>query len=111
MTRAALVHEHFDVRVLTGDRSRRARVIEVDMREQQLPHVAETDAAVVERRCQRRHRRRRPRVEQRDAGRAVQDRRRDDLRASQEVEIEVVETCGERGHPVTPPSTARARLS
>jgi hypothetical protein len=57
MTRAALVDEDLDVRVPARDRSGRARVIEMNMREEQLSHVAETDAARIERSCQRRHRR------------------------------------------------------
>ena len=38
---------------------------------------------------------RRPRVDERDAGGAVQDRRRDDLRPAEEVEVDVVEAGGE----------------
>ena len=48
-------------------------------------------------RRQRRDRRRRPGIDERDSRRPVQDPRRDDLRTPEEIEIDVVEAGGEYG--------------
>ena len=65
---ADLGHVHLYVWVVAHDRARGARVVEVDVREQQVPDVVEVEPTVGEPRLERRERRRRPDVEQ---GRAV----------------------------------------
>ena len=93
--RAAAVDDDLDVRVALDNGPHRARVIQVDVRHEDLAHVLEDDALAGQRRGELRNRRRRPRVDERDAGGAVQDRRGDDLRTAEEVEVDVVEPCGE----------------
>ena len=69
-----------------------AGVIEVDVGDEDLAHVAETDALLLERRRQVPQRRRRPGVDEGDAGRPVEDRRRDDLGTAEKVEVDVIES-------------------
>ena len=75
-----------------------AGVIEVDVRDEDLPHVLEPDPLPRQRRRQVIEGRRRPRVDQRHAGRSVEDRRRDDLGPAEEIEVDVVESGRERRH-------------
>jgi hypothetical protein len=91
--------DHFDVRMLLDDRAGASGVIEVNMRHQDLAHVAETNPLLLERRRQRGDRRRRTGIDERDAGRPMQDPRRDDLGPPEEVEIDVIEARGENRHP------------
>ena len=67
-------------------------VVEVNVRHQDLPDVLEPDALAGQRRRELRDRGRRSRIDERDPRRAVQDRRRDDLRPAEEVEVDVVES-------------------
>ena len=71
-----------------------AGVIEVDVREEQLPHVVEPDPFARQSRRKVIQGCRGARIDQRDAGRAVQNAGGDDLRAAEEIEIDVVETRG-----------------
>ena len=94
--RASLVDEYLHRGVLADHRPGCACVIEMDVREQQLPDIGEPDAPAPERRAQRFDRRRGTRIDQRDAARPLQHRCGDDLRLSEKVQIDVVEARGER---------------
>jgi len=96
--RAALMHEDVDVRVLLDDRADRSRVIEVNVRQQDLAHVFPPDPLPAQGRRQRRHGRRRAGIHEGDAGRAVKDGGSDDLRTSEEVQVDVVDAGSKHGH-------------
>ena len=63
--RADLRYVHLQLRVLADEHAGRARVVEVDVREQQVPHVLQLQVLVREPRFQLRDAGRRPAVEQR----------------------------------------------
>ena len=89
--RAATVNEHLDVRMLLEDGADRPGVVEVNVRDQNLPDVAEADALFLQRRGQVREGRRRPRIDERHTGGSVEDRGGDDLGTAEEVEVDVIE--------------------
>ncbi len=91
MRRAALVHEHLDRRVLTHERPGDARVVEMDVGQEQLADVGDADSLAPERGSQGVERGRRPRVDERHPARALQDGGRDDLGISKKVEVDVVD--------------------
>ncbi len=96
---APLVHVHDRARTLGRERAHGAGVIEVDMREQNGPHIRHGESTCGERAPQRGQCGRRPGIDQRDALAAVQNRRGDDFRGAEKVEVEVVE-AGAEGHHV-----------
>ena len=75
-------------------------VIEVDVREQDLPHVAQADP--LRRECLRQagQRRRRAGIHQRDAAGAAENRRRDDVGTAEKIEVDVVDAARELMHEV-----------
>jgi hypothetical protein len=101
--RAALVHEDIDVGILSHERPGRAGVIEMDMREQDVPHIPHRHALLLERPLQVFDRGRRTWIDERNAGRAVQNRRRDDFRDAEKVEVDIVEPRRKCGHRKTAP--------
>jgi hypothetical protein len=98
MARTALVHQHLDARVLLHERSGRAGMIEMDVREDHLPHVRDRHAPGEERLAETGERRGGPGVDERHARGVVQDGRGDDALMAEELQIDVVETCGECRH-------------
>ena len=83
--------------ILPKDRADSACVVEMDVRQQHLMDVADSDAPVRERRAQAREGRRRTGIHERDAGRTLEDRGRDDLGVSEEVQIDEIEVSSS-GH-------------
>jgi hypothetical protein len=83
--------EHLDVRMPLEDRSGRSRVIEMDVRQEDLPDVLKADCLAFERRLERLQGRRRARIDQRDARRPVKDSGGNQLTAAEELQIDVVE--------------------
>src|SRR5207237_1412341 len=73
MRRADLGDPDLELGVLLHDRAGRARVVEVDVREQQVPDVRQLDAAVAQRLLQPRQRRRGAAVEEQRPVGAVED--------------------------------------
>ena len=86
--RAALVDVERDARVLAEDGAAGASVIEVDVGEQDRVDVAEAQAAERQLLAQDGERAGGAGIDQRDAARAFDDRRRDDLRRALESEIQ-----------------------
>ena len=96
--RAARMDEHVDMRMTLEDRSCRPCMIEMDVREKDLADILKAHRFAFERRFQRLKRRRWPRVDQCDACRAVKDSRGNQLRATKKVQVDIVNTRGERRH-------------
>ena len=86
--RADLGDVHLQLGLLADERAGRAGVVEVDVREQQVPQVAELEAALGESVLQLGDARRRPAVLQRKPVRGLDQVAADHLRASEVPEIE-----------------------
>jgi hypothetical protein len=87
--RTLLVHVDAQRRILAHQRAGRAGVIEVNVRQQNRPHVGHRDARRCQPGAQRRQRARRSRVDDRDAAGTVQDDRGDDAFDAVEVQIQI----------------------
>ena len=99
MRRAALVDEHLDGRVLPHQRAGGARMVEMDVRQEELADIAEADAlrasappagcrAMVDG----------PGSMSATPDGALKDGRRNDLGMPEKVEIDVVKPGGKCGH-------------
>ena len=79
-------------------------MVEVNVREEDLAHVAEAMSL-----CDRSARRRFPMcrrwagIDERDAGGAVNDSRRDDFRNPEEIQVDVVQAGCQHRHSLNPP--------
>ena len=98
----ALVHVHGQVRETADQHAARARVIEVDMRQEQGGDVADENSGPRELFTKARQRARRTRIDEGDAGRVVKDRCRNDFREAQKVQVDVIKSGGERQHGYRP---------
>ncbi len=96
--RAALVHEHRDVRVRADDRAGRAGVIEVDVRQQDVAHVVPAHAVLLQAELERGQTRRRPGIDDRDASVGLHDAARDRVRAAEELEIDPRQAVRQNRH-------------
>ncbi len=92
--RALRVHEYARVRATIHQDAGRPRVIEMDVRQENRAHVTKRHALCRQLPLQRLERRRRSWVDERDAVAAVQDAGGNDLRLTEKVDIDVVETRG-----------------
>ena len=93
-----LVNEHLDLGIHLQQGTGRARVVEVDVRQQHLPHVAHRYPLRAEGFDEPVERGRGTGVDQRHACGGLQDRRGDDARAPQKVQIDVVHAACEDAH-------------
>ncbi len=84
--------------ILAKERARHACVIQMDVREENLADVADRDALSTEGLLQAGVGRRWSGIDQRNAGGAVENGGRDDLRDAQKVQIDVVKSGGKRQH-------------
>jgi hypothetical protein len=96
--RAALVHEHADVRMLAHQRAGGAGMIEMDVRQQDRLNLARGHAARFEAVDQLRQAACRPGIDQRDAARAVERGGRNHQRRALKTQIYVAETWSENSH-------------
>jgi hypothetical protein len=95
---AALVHEHFDVRVRSDDRSCGAGVIEVDMSQQDVADVRPSDAVRLQPEFERLQTSGWTGIDDGDASMALHERGCYDLRAPTELEIDPRESMTECVH-------------
>ena len=105
---ALLVDVHAQLRVLAHQRPRDARVIEVDVRQQNRAQIGDADARALELGAQRRQRAGRAGVDERDPAGAINDHGGDDARGAQEMQIEIRKSRSESDHVF---ARARARTT
>ena len=98
MRRADLVNKHLRIRAAIHEHARCAGVIQVNVRQQNRAHIVELKSSRAQRMLQRRERRRRPGIEDRDAAGSVQKRRCDDARLSEKFEVDKIESGRKRFH-------------
>jgi len=84
--------------MLPHERARAPGVIEVDVRQQQLPDVRDRDPLPLQGRTQVLERRGRPGIDQRDVSRCLEDGGGDDLGAAKKVEVDLIKPGGECRH-------------
>jgi hypothetical protein len=86
--RAALVHEHFDVRMLSNDRSGCAGVVEMNMRQQDVTNVRPPDAIRLQPEFERLETTGRTGIDYRNAAMTLDEPGCDDQRAPAKQEID-----------------------
>ena len=96
--RAAFVDKDVDRRIFADECSRRARVVEMDVRQQDLADIRDGHALAPQRQLEVVERRRRARIDQRDTRGAVKDDGRNDFRHPQEIEIDVIKSGSKGDH-------------
>src|SRR5262249_17507524 len=92
------MHEHFDTRDSPHECSRRASMIEVHVREQDLSDIAEPDALRSEFELERLQTRRRPGIDERDASCRADYGGCNNVRAAPEMKVDPGKTRREDGH-------------
>jgi hypothetical protein len=98
MRRAALMNENGDVWMSAYDRSRCAGVVEMNVREHDVRHVGKRETVLFEPSLERLQARGRPRVDQRYAGAAMNDSRRNCVWTPQEEQVDPGQPRGQRVH-------------
>jgi len=98
MRRAPLVHEDLQPWIPTYESPRTAAVIEMDMGQQYVCHIRETDSESIQAELERVETRCGTRIDKRDTARAADDGGRDDVRATAEVEVNPGDAGREDGH-------------
>ena len=96
--RTALMHEHGDVRMLAHDRPCGTRVVQVNVRQHQVAHVAPSDAVRLQALLERTEARRWPRVNDGDTARALHNRRGDDVGSPEKPEVDPRKTMTQCVH-------------
>ena len=96
--RASLMYIHAQGRIRTNERAGRARVIEMNVRQENGPQVRDRDARAIELGSERRQGARRPGIDERGPAGTMEDDRRDDARHAEKVEIEIRQPRRECDH-------------
>jgi hypothetical protein len=94
MARTAPMDEHGEIRILSRQRTRHAGVVEMDMGEKDLSHIAKRHPVPLERGAQYVQARRRTGVHERNPARTLKHGSGNDLGSAETFEIDVSNTRG-----------------
>src|SRR5688572_4273891 len=96
--RSALVNEHPDMRMPADDRAGGTAVVQMNVRQQDVPHVGPADTVLLKRELERGQAGRGPGIHERDAPRGLDDRSRDRLGSAEKHQIDPREPMRQDGH-------------